>query len=95
MQMHSELLAEWMAFDSLEPFGPLTGWWQTARLMAHNASLLAPRRGGRPYEISEFMPDFEPKPQKTPAEVWASIRTWALLNGAKRKEEGGRMKAEA
>jgi len=79
------LLYEWMAFDQLEPFGGLVSWWQSARLMAFQANTHPFRKKySKDHTMDEFMPTFEPTRQKSPTEIYALFRTWAVLSGAKK-----------
>lgn len=82
------LLYEWMAFDQLEPFGGLVSWWQQARMMAFTMNTNPFRkRYSKEHTMDEFLPTFEPPRQKSPSEIYALFRTWAVMNGAKKNVE--------
>jgi len=77
-------LSEWMAYAQLEPFGE-----ERADLRAGIvASVFAnanrdPKKKGHPYQPKDFMPDFdaESEEQKSPEEIYAMMRTWAMMQG--------------
>ena len=48
-------LTEWMAFAQLEPFGPYTEWYRSARLEAQQWNLQL-KEGKRPFRPEEFLP---------------------------------------
>lgn len=80
--MPAELLAEWMAFDRIEPvsvgYRGEVGTGIVASLIANvNRD---PKRRRDPYEASEFMPRWgEAVKEETPgpAEVWNKVKMWA------------------
>lgn len=79
-------LAEWMAFDSLEPIGDQRADLQAGIVCATMANLERPA-GHRAYQPTEFMPRFD---EPTPAEIRqrriAQVKALAAALGAKRAD---------
>lgn len=75
-RVDSPEFSEWKAFYELEPFGPDrqdVGHAITATVIAnaHRSS------GGRPFEVSDFIPRWEPKRPATPDELLAKFQVFA------------------
>ena len=75
-----ELLVEWRAYASLEPFGPLEAYGRTASLQATLANIWR-GKGRSPVKASDFMHDFERdvQPVKSPKEIYQTLRTGLML----------------
>jgi len=89
-QMPAALLAEWMAFDQVEPislgYRGDVGTGIVASLIAN--VYRDPKKRQEAYEASDFMPKYGPNspapfPERevgeepAPEEVWAKVRIWA------------------
>lgn len=79
------LLAEWTAFDKVEPISLGYRGDVQAGIVA---SLLAnvyrdPSKKAEPYTPEDFIPSFRRAERRNPRDMWKEIRSWAILNGAK------------
>jgi hypothetical protein len=81
--------AEWMAYDALEPFGPMRGDVQ-AGLIASTLANVHRGKGTPPYKIKDFMPVFD-KPEPDHVSLSRRLRT-AFLNFNARRKVAGREK---
>jgi hypothetical protein len=86
-RMPASLLAEWMAFDRLEPvslgYRAEVGSGIVASVIANvNRD---PKRRREPYAASDFMPEWceasqrisDSAEESDPAEVWQKVKAWA------------------
>jgi hypothetical protein len=76
----SQLLMEWMAYYSLEPFG------QDAAYIGHaiTASTIANTnrgKGSRPFKVEDFMPKFRQKPQTIDEQISFAAMITASMGG--------------
>lgn len=79
-EMPASALQEWLAYDELEPIGPLRGDIQTAWTIQH---LISPylKRGSKP-QLSDYLPPYcqvaKPKQQRQSADqikgAFAAVR---------------------
>lgn len=85
------LWREWRAYQQIEPFGPLVSWHQQARMMALMMNNMTPHlKHYHVYKPDEFMPTFVSHPvARTPGDIYATLRTWAMMNGAKKTDRVG------
>lgn len=93
--MSSREFAEWIAYTRHEPVGPARLDMLAALQMAlfANANRDAKKRP-EPYTADEFIPRWWPDPDaettepeqpgRDPQEIWAAIKTWAMLSGARK-----------
>jgi hypothetical protein len=81
--MPARMLTEWRAFDGLEPIS--AGWRGDvqAGIVASTLANIYRDRGREAFEVSDFMPRFEERPRKRAEDLYAMLKTWAVLNGAK------------
>ena len=95
--MSSAEFVEWIAFERLEgPLGPARDDWRYALIAAMVANANRdPKKKHQPYKPQDFIPDWAkeagvaplPKPDLSPQEVAAKVRSWArglAAKGAKR-----------
>ena len=82
--MSSLEFTEWMAYYNLEPFGD-----ELALMDNHFASLQAliananrdPKKRSKPFEPDDFrLLKREEEQEQSPQDIYATIRTWAMMN---------------
>ena len=94
--MSSREFGAWIAYTRHEPVGPARLDMLTAMQMAliANANRDAKTRP-EPFQPSDFLPQWWPEPdteldeapvetKQTPQEIYAALKTWAVLSGAKK-----------
>ena len=81
MCIDSREYAEWIAFDRLYPIGLDRADWHAAMI----ASVLANafRGKGRRFRVQDFLPEFGPRPQKTPEQIGAVLMQFAKMHNAR------------
>ncbi len=85
-RISSQELAEWMAFDSLEPIGDRRADLQAGVVCATMANLERPA-GHRAYQPHEFMPGWdEPSPTEIRKRRIAQVKALAVALGARRAD---------
>lgn len=86
-ELTSEQLVYWMAYNRLEPFGPL-GSWQRAGQVAAMIGNTHLRKGGRPFTPQDFMPTApkNAKKKQSLAEMKSVLMTM-VAPGAKAEEK--------
>lgn len=81
-------LTEWMAFNTLEPFGDPRADMRAGIVASVIANVNRDaKKRPKPYMPADFMPEFDEqtRPKKTAKEIYMEFRTWALAAGAKLK----------
>lgn len=79
------LLAEWMAFYSIEPFGydaDMMGHAITSAVVAN----VNRQKGKRPYKVEDFLP--KARNSARGDDVFGALRDWAVMHGARRVKRG-------
>jgi len=71
-------LAEWMAYEELEPFGEARADMRAGIIAATFANVHR-RKGARPFKPIDFMPKFDRQPEQTPEQ---QLRIVEALNKA-------------
>lgn len=77
--MDAQMLAEWMAFDQVEPVSlGFRGDVQAAQIASTiaNVNRDASKRK-QPYEIEDFLVRYDEKKEPKPEEVWSKVKAWA------------------
>jgi hypothetical protein len=76
-----------MAYAKIEPFGEERADLRAGIVASTIANVNRdPKRRVKPFTPDEFMPDFDMETRggrKSATEIYAILRTWALLAGAK------------
>lgn len=73
--MSSREFAEWMAFYKMEPFGEERADLRAA-IVACTIANVNRAKGKRAFKVDDFMPRFEERRKKTPAELRAK---WMMV----------------
>lgn len=81
----SRLLSEWMAYYGLEPFGQerenMHAGLVTSAVYNVNRD---PKKHRKPFSPGDFMLEFDsagaPKEARSPEEIYALFRTWAVVH---------------
>lgn len=80
--MPAAMLAEWMAYDTLDPISLGFRGDVQAGMVASTVANAVVRPKGNPFEMKDFMPKFEDVKPKDAKLLYKEIRTWAMLAGA-------------
>lgn len=77
--MSSREFTDWQAFYQIDPFGAQRDNWHAAML----AMVVARALGSKDVALSDFMlREVELPQRKSPSEIFAAIKGWALSLGA-------------
>jgi hypothetical protein len=88
-RISSRELSEWMAYAQMEPFGEERADLRAGIIAATIANMNRdPKKRAKPFGPEEFMPKFDirearPENSKSPEEIYALMRTWAMLQRKK------------
>jgi hypothetical protein len=85
-EVDSRELAEWMAYDRLDPLGDERADYRAA-IIAATVANRSRGKGERSYSPADFVPDFDAQPP-THAELAEKARLLALAWGAEEKADG-------
>jgi len=85
-EVDSRELAEWQAFDRLDPIGQDRDDWR-AGIVAATVANRSRGKGERAYSPADFVPDFDPQPP-THAELAEKVKLLALAWGAEVATDG-------
>jgi hypothetical protein len=66
-------LAEWMAYDSLDPFGGVRGDVQAGVVAAAVMNAAGGKGRDDVFCAADFMPDFKPAAKKDPAQLTSKV----------------------
>jgi len=96
--MSSHEFTEWQAYDLLEPIGTSRLDYLAGVICATIANVNRdPDKVPDPYKPEDFIPKFQPEflgreteeeeftPKHSPRELYANLRTWALLSQIQKK----------
>lgn len=81
-------LSEWIAYDHIEPFGERRADLRAGIVAAVTANAFR-GKDSKPFQASDFMPDFDKKlQQQTPEEMFNRLRIHAETHNASLKRKG-------
>lgn len=82
-RISSHELTEWMAYDTIEPFGHAIDQRMAAQIVAAIYNVNRDPKKGKLLDAEDFMLKREAKKEveQTPEQIYGLFRTWALLNG--------------
>jgi hypothetical protein len=80
-RISSRELTEWMAYDTLEPFGHAIDHRMMAQVVAAIYNVNRDPKKGKLLDADDFMLKRVEKIEQTEADIYARFRAWAKLHG--------------
>lgn len=80
-RISSHELTEWMAYDTIEPFGHAIDQRMAAQIVAAIYNVNRDPKKGKLLDADDFMLKRVEKEEMTDAQIYERFRTWAKLHG--------------
>jgi hypothetical protein len=81
-RMPASEFIEWVAFDRIEPFGDRRADIHSALIRTMMANMFARKEGDPPFPVEDFIPSFEPRPERiqTPEQQLNLMKMLAVIS---------------
>lgn len=88
-RLTSREFVELVALESIDPWGPARGDVQAAIIAATVANVHGGKRGGRAFDVADFVPQWGRRRRQTPEEQLTAFRAFAATHNAAMEQRSG------